>query len=215
MKKGIVKYQSEIGLSDDELAEILTFLENYVEVHEATNIEDAEMSGVYTSLKDYGLDLLKEIYSCRKVLRGLSAGEAEEVRIYIRERFDLDKKVPTRRAEYVSMAENILEGHSAQPVEQPDFVVPNAPFDRLQAALDKLRPALENISRERAESRSKTAELNRLRKKGERILRNVYLRAIAHWGVEDKRLLELGMMYKRGIWTSKKKGNSEGNGVEE
>ena len=37
------------------------------------------------------------------------------------------------------------------------------------------------------------------------ILRNVYLRAIAHWGTDDFRLLELGMVHKFGIWTMKKK----------
>ncbi|MGC9314638.1 MAG: hypothetical protein ACP5G4_03295 [bacterium] len=212
MKSGIIKYQSKIGLSDVEVAEISAFVDNYVDVDDATNMEDAEMSGVYASIKEYSLELLKEIYSCRKILRGLSAGEAEEVRIYIRERFALDKKVPTRREEYVAMAENILEGHTALPAEQSDFAVPDAPFDRLQTAMDKLRPAMDTISRERAESRAKTAELRRLRKKGERILRNIYLRATAHWGVEDKRLLSLGMMYKRGIWTKKKPKSPEDEG---
>lgn len=205
MKAGIIKYHSSIGLSDAELDEILEFIDEYSRVESAQNIESAEMSGVYASLKEYGMELLKEMYSCRKVLRGLSNSEADDVRVYIRERFDLDKKVPRRRAEFVAMAENILEGHSVLPVEQPDFAVPDAPFNRLQAVLDKLRPALDSISRERAEARAKTSKLQRLRKKGEKILQNIYLRAIAHWGAEDKRLLELGMIYKSGIWTVKKK----------
>jgi len=204
-KQGIVLHKDSIGLSGVEVAEILAFVEEYDRVDSETNIEDAEMSGNYASIKEYGLETQKQIYACRKVLRGLSSGEEGELPIYVEERFELDRKVPKRRAEFVAMAENILEGYSALPVEQPDFAVPAAPFGRLQAALDKLRPAQETISRERAESRAKTAERRRLRKKGEGILRNVFLRAVAQWGAEDERLLALGMVHKSGIWTTKKK----------
>ena len=214
-KSGIIKYKDSIGLNDAEVAEISAFVDEYDRVDGETNLEDAEMSGNYESIKVYGLEVQKQIYACRKVLRGLSSGEEGELPIYVEERFELDRKVPKRRAEFVAMAENILEGYSALPVEQPDFAVPAAPFERLQAALDKLRPAQETISRERAESRAKVAERRRLRKKGEGILRNVFLRAVAQWGAEDKRLLALGMMYKRGIWTAKKKEEAAGPQPEE
>jgi len=202
---GITKYKDSIGLSDVEVAEILAYIDEFDRVDSDANIESAEMAGNYESIKVYSLEMQKEIYACRKVLRGLSDSESGDLKIYIAERFELDKKVPKRRAEYVAMAKNILEGHDALPVEQPDFAVPAAPFERLQAALEKLRPALESVSRERAEARAKTAEHRRLRKVGEKILRNVYLRAVAHWGVNDFRLLELGMVHKSGIWTMKKK----------
>ncbi len=204
LKNGIVIYKDSIGISDDEVAEITGFIDAFELVRNEDKDESIELSTIYVEIKEHSLEVQKEIYACRKVLRGLSSTEEGELPIYIEERFELDRKVPKRRAEFVAMAENILDGYSALPVEQPDFAVPAAPFERLQASLDKLRPALETISRERAESRAKTAERRRLRKKGEKILRNVFLRAVAQWGAEDKRLLALGMVHKSGIWTKKK-----------
>jgi len=204
MLEGIINYKDILGFSDIEIEEISVFVDDYLSISPEVSDETGDLAGNYVALKKYGLEVQKEIYACRKVLRGLSSTEEGELPIYIEERFELDRKVPKRRAEFVAMAENILDGYSALPVEQPDFAVPAAPFERLQAALDKLRPALETISRERAESRAKTAERRRLRKKGEKILRNVFLRAVAQWGAEDERLLALGMVHKSGIWTKKK-----------
>ncbi|MGC9315436.1 MAG: hypothetical protein ACP5G4_07385, partial [bacterium] len=124
--------------------------------------------------------------------------------IYVEERFELDKKVPKDRAEYVAMAEMIMEGYSALPVEQPDFFIPPPPFENLETALNKLKEALERVSRERAEARAKKSEHRRMRAKGEDIMRNVYHHAVAYWGKDDPRLQELGLVHRSGIWTFKK-----------
>jgi len=211
MLKGISEQYDSIGFTEDEVSEITAFVEDYLKIAADADEEDIEKDALYVEIKEKGVEVQKAVYACRKTLRGLASVEGGDLPIYIGERFELDKKVPKDRAGYVAMAENILEGYGALPAEQPDFFVPAPPFERLQAALDKLRPALETVSRERAEARAKVSERRRMRKKGEKILRNVYLRAIAYWGDDDPRLLSLGMVHKSGIWTKKKAAGPVGN----
>ncbi len=205
MDDGIEKYHDSIGFSDIEVNEILEFIENYMKLGYEAKEEKADMKEFYAVVKLASKKVQKGIYACRKALRGLSRLEDGDVPIYVEERFELDKKVPKDRAGYVAMAENILEGYSALPVEQPDFYVPPPPFEALETALNELKSALETLSRERAEARAKKSEHRRMRAKGENIMRNIYHHAIAFWGDEDPRLLELGLVDKSGIWTYKKK----------
>ena len=209
MINGLSTHHDSIGISATEFAEIEAFVEEYFTVAHSAKKEHADESGYFVLIKLASLEVQKCVFECRKTLRGLAAIEGGDVPIYVEERFELGRRVPKRRAEYVAMAETILQGYAALPAELPDFLVPSPPFERLQAALDKIKPAQERISRERAEARARNAERRRLRKKGERILRNVYLHAAAHWGAEDPRLLTLGMVDKSGIWTYKKKPEEE------
>ncbi len=205
MANGLSECYDSIGFSEAEVAEIEAFVGKYHNMGYQAKEERADEAEYSVLIRGTSLEVQKGVYDCRKALRGFAALEGGDARIYIEERFELGKKVPKRRAEYVAMAESILQGYTALATELPGFFVPPPPFERLQTALDKHRPVQEAISRERAEARARNSERRRLRKKGERILRNVFLRAVAHWGVDDSRLLTLGMVNKSGIWTPKKK----------
>jgi len=204
MAKGIEELYGSIGFSDAEAADIIAFVEEYLKLASKAKAEDADMQANYVEVKNHSVEVQKAVYSCRNALRGLSRLEGDDLPVYVEERFELDKKVPKDRAGYVAMAEMILEGYSALPVEQPDFVIPPPPFEKLETVLNKLKDALERLSRERAESRAKKSEHRRMRAKGEDIMRNVYHHAVAYWGKDDPRLQKLGLVHRSGIWTFKK-----------
>jgi len=92
MGTGIELYHDSIGVSDAEVTEIHAFIENYMNLGYEAKEEKADMKEFYAVVKAASVKVQKEIYSCRKALRGLSRLEDGDVPIYIEERFELDKK---------------------------------------------------------------------------------------------------------------------------
>ena len=110
---GIAKYGAEIGFSAEEIAEILAYTARYDELDLAEHMESADTAGVYAGIQEYEKQARKQLFRCRKFVRGESVFSDEELKSYLAERFMLDAKVPKRRADFIAMAENMLEAHDA------------------------------------------------------------------------------------------------------
>jgi hypothetical protein len=202
---GLNKYGLEIGFSSEEIAELTGSVGGFRQKDYEQTEESADVAEVDTRIGMKCQETLKDLYACRKLLRGESVFAAENAKEYIAERFLLNEKVPRRRGEIIELAENMVSAFDSFPAELPEVVLPGVPFEKLRASLTSLKNALEPASRERAEKKAAIAKVKTLRAEGNQILRRVFLRAISYWGNDDPRLFELGFVPKSSIWTKKKK----------
>jgi len=202
---GISSHGIEIGYSEEEIVGMLDYVARYDELEGKQKVERADLKAVYAVIKEREGKTREHVYRCRHLVRGESVMVDDESKKYLAERFLLDKKVLKRRAELIAMAENMVEAYDGLSAEKPDILLPSVPFESLRTAIESLKTALIPASRERAEKKAIIVARRALRAEGNRILRSVYLRAVSFWGIDDSRLLKLGMLPKSMVWTSKKK----------
>ncbi|MGC9314952.1 MAG: hypothetical protein ACP5G4_04885 [bacterium] len=174
--------------------------------------EKASLSSIYAGLREEEAKARKALFSCRKLLRGEFLFADKSTVDYIEERFLLAKKVPKGRSEFIDMAENMIESFDTIGEELPGLTLPALPFDRLRDQMESMKGFLDQVQRERAERKAATSRLRHVRGECVKLLRWVYLRAVSHWGNDDPRLLQLGMVDKSGIWTKKKPKPPEAEG---
>ncbi|MCK5832388.1 hypothetical protein KAH81_01835 [bacterium] len=205
LSNGLDKYGTELAYTPEEIDEIKSICDSLHDYANDQNKEDADVAGLYAGLHDEEGKMLKALYDCRKFVRGEVDFGDETTGKYLEERFRLDEMVPKRRVERVKMAEDIIEAFDNLPAELPGLVFADVPFERLRAKLAATNGYWDQVQKERAELKAATASLRRKRTECVKTLRRVYLRATSFWGINDFRLLELGMVHKSGIWTYKKK----------
>lgn len=202
---GIDKYGSELNFSPEEIAGIKETSNSLLSLFSDQREESADVGSVYAGLHIEEKKMMEALYSCRKFVRGEVDYGGETTGRYLEERFRLDEKVPKRRTERIKMAEDIIEAFDNLAAELPEVVFADVPFERLREKLASTKGYLEQVQRERAEKKAATARVQQIRLECVKTLRRVYLRATSFWGINDFRLLELGMIHKSGIWTYKKK----------
>ncbi len=205
LKKGIVEFGPGIGYLPEDIAKILDYIGRYKEIYDTAKAESIEAEVVPIAIQQYLKPTQKQLYRCRKFVRGESIEADAELKDYLIERFMLAVKVPKRRTEMIAMAENMVEGYDSLPAERPDVFFTPVPFEALREQLTLLKAAMAPASRERAEKKAARAAKREFREEGNRMLRRIYFRAVSFWGINELNLARLGMLPKSQIWTKKKK----------
>jgi len=205
LKSGIVEFGPGLGFRPEDIAKILDYIEKREQIYDKARAESIEAEVVPIAIQHYLKPTLKQLYRCRKFVRGESVEADAELRDYFIERFMLAIKVPKRRAELVAMADNMIEAYDSLPAERPDVVFTPVPFEALRENLTSLKAAMLPASRERAEKKAARTAKREFREAGNRMLRKIYLRAVSFWGINELNLARLGMLPKSQVWTSKKK----------
>jgi hypothetical protein len=178
--------------------------------------ETADYQAKSTGQKDAEEEVHKQYVSCQDYIRGEMVFASDPDKEYLNERFDIYGELPTTREGLVKVARTMLTGFDSIDVELPSVTLPDSLFESLRTKLTALTAISEDdIKDELSEQKSATAAKNVLRTlTGERLLRRVYHRAVAFWGDDDPRLLEIGILPKSQIWTPGMPGGG-GGGVEE
>jgi len=206
LSDGIAKYGDELGFTPEEIGKIQDVCASLFPLADREEEEKADVAEVFAGLREKEGETRKAVFACRKLLRGECQFADETTKKYIEERFELGQKVPKRRADFMKMAKNMIEAFDTIAVELPDVLLPPVPFERLREKFALLNTALDKVLRERAERKAATSRLKLVRGECAKTLRRVYLRATSYWGIDEPRLLELGMVDKSGVWTSKAAG---------
>ncbi len=212
LKNSIISFSDELAISDDELDNMMNVIDSLFDLAGTEHVEKADVKSIYAGLREEEAKARKALFSCRKLLRGEFLFADKSTVDYIEERFLLAKKVPKGRSEFIDMAENMIESFDTIGEELPGLTLPALPFDRLRDQMESMKGFLDQVQRERAERKAATARLRHIRGECVKLLRWVYLRAVSHWGNDDPRLLQLGMVDKSGIWTKKKSKPPEAEG---
>jgi len=121
---------------------------------------------------------------------------------YLNERFDIYGGLPRTRDGVEKMVRAMISGYDSIAVELPSVTLPAALFEALRKLSTKYAALAEGgIRKETSEQKAATVSKNLTRANGEKLMRRVYHRAVAYWGDDDPRMLEIGLMPKSSIGT--------------
>ncbi len=204
LSSNINLFADDLGINDEEIANIMNIAGLLLNFANSEHKEKADVASIYAGLRHEEAKTRKQLYACRKFLRGELVFADESTSDYIEERFMLGKKLPKGRSEFIDMAKNMLEAFETIGEELPGITLPALPFDRLRDQMESLKAFHDRVQRERAERRAASTRLNQIRKECVKTMRWVYFRAVSYWGVDEPRLLQLGIVNKSSIWTKKK-----------
>ena len=166
--------------------------------------ESADVSETYALLHEAEKKAREQYRRCQQVIQGEMAVAVPATRICLEERFDIYGDLPRRQADFLKVATKILTGYDYIVAEHPEIVLPAAPFDDLRTFFNAMDTNIRKIDDEVAESREASVNKSETRIQGEKYLRQVYHRAVAFWGDNDSKLLELGFVPASMIWTENK-----------
>jgi hypothetical protein len=166
--------------------------------------EKADVDEKYTALHDEEDAVRAQYSACQKTIIGEMAVATEDVKAYLESRFDIYGSQPNSQSGFINVAASMLKGYDDLAVEHPDILLPAVPFEDLRTKLTSFSVTTGEISEEVSQKREATVEKNLERGMGNKYLSRGFHRALAFWGDNDSRLLELGFVPKSMIWTDNK-----------
>jgi len=131
------------------------------------------------------LNILKDLLRARYV--------DEPIRL---ERYNIDEDTPRSRKGMVQMADDVLKAHGLLKAEGDPHVLPDEMMDNLLSLLAVVNDA-ETVSRgELADAKTATKKLKELFDNDSKKLGLLHNWAVAMWGADDPRMLELGFVQR-------------------
>ncbi len=202
MAAGLAIYGVDLGFLPAEIAEYDTYSDNIDTALNKQQEESADVDEIYVELSIAYDDALAKYRACQSIVKGemefADSGTVE----YLNERFFIGEDLPKNNKGFIKMLEYMVKAKEALAVEHPDVTLPDAPFDALKLSVAAFDANLAATGKELADQKAATASKNVLRKTmGEKLLRKCFHRAVAYWGDDDPRMLELGLVPKSQIWT--------------
>lgn len=202
MAVGVVTYGDELDFSSDQIDEYETYATDIYDALNSQHEESADADEAFVAVKAKHEETLAKYRACQSVIKGEMEFASERTREYLDERFDIEDDVPRSRKGFLKMAEFMVSAFDAIAVEHPDVELPPSRFEELRTLVDELHAAMEAVGKELAEQKEATVSKDVLRNTtGEKLMRKCYHRALAYWGDDDPRLLELGLVPVSSIHT--------------
>ena len=202
MAVGVTTYGVELDFTPAQILEYDTYATDIYDALNSQHEESADVDESYVLVKNTHDATLAKYRACQSVVKGEMESATPETVEYLDERFDIEDDIPRGRKGFLKMAEFMVSAYDAILVEHPDVTLPATKFEELRALVIALDAAMKAIGRELAEQKSATVSKNVLRKTtGEKGMRKCFHRAVAYWGDDDPRMLELGLVPKSSIWT--------------
>ena len=202
MAVGVATYGVELDFTPAQIAEYDTYATDIYGALNSQHEESADTDEAYVAVKAKHEETLAKYRACQSVVKGEMEFASEDTREYLDERFDIEDDVPRDRQGFLKMTEFMVSAFDEIAVEHPDVTLPPSKFEELRTLNGELRAAMKAIGKELAEQKEATVSKDTLRKTtGEKLMRKCHHRAVAYWGDDDPRLLELGLVPKSSIWT--------------
>jgi len=201
LEQGIETHGDDLGF---EAGQIDTISAHRMLIQDAltnANIEYADVDEVYAELEDLQDSTHKQYRKCHNYVLGEMVFSEVGALAFLEGAFDTDDELPTRRHDFIKIVQHALKVYNEIGVKHPEVILDADLFDELQNLVDQLEAKEGEIPIERGDAREATAIKNSIRANGEKVYRWVYRRALSHWGNDDSRLLELGMVPKSLIGT--------------
>ncbi|MCK5844192.1 MAG: fibronectin type III domain-containing protein, partial [Victivallales bacterium] len=114
----------------------------------------------------------------------------------LREHYNLDKNTPRSRVGMMRLADGILEMHARLVAEGDPLVLPDAMMDNLSALIDAVKAASSVAYDEREDATMASKELQALYNTDSKKLKLLYDWAVAMWGANDPRMIEIGFVQR-------------------
>ncbi len=202
MAVGVATYGDELDFTPAQIAEYETYATDIFAALDSQHEESADVDEAYVAVKAKHEETLAKYRACQSVIKGEMEFASDPTREYLDERFDIEDDVPRGRRGFLKMAEFMVSAFDAIAVEHPDVEIPSSRFEELRTLVDELHAAMKAVGKELAEQKEATVSKDVLRKTtGEKLMRKCYHRALAYWGNDDPRMLELGLVPVSSIWT--------------
>jgi len=112
------------------------------------------------------------------------------------ERYNIDSASPRSRVGMMQMADDVYEMHARLKAEGDPLVLPDAMISGLRALMDAVRAAEVKAQDEFEDAKSATKELRAIFEADSKMLALLYDWAVAMWGAEDPRMLEIGFVQR-------------------
>jgi len=198
---GIATLYLDLSFTEAQRDEIVAFAPAFRHALYVQTEEKADIDEVYVNLDNAETALRKQYVACQTHIKGemlfLDDGTVE----HLHELYDVNGDLPDGRGNMIKVVNIMIEGWDLMGVELPAVTLIASLFEDLRTGRDNINALLETVPVELRESRLATYDKNQLRAQGELLLRRVFHRAVALWGDEDNRLLDLGFVPKSMIWT--------------
>jgi hypothetical protein len=211
---GIVIHFADLSFTTVQRDAIVAFAPAFRQALYVQTEENADVDENYVNLNIADTALRAKYVSCQEHIKGemlfLSAGTVE----HLNELYDVDGGLPDNRADMLKVADIMIKGFDKMGVELPAVELIESLFTELETLRDSVKTIMDKVPDDLRESRLATYAKNTLRDQGEKLLRQVFHRAVALWSDEDNRLLELGFVPKSMIWTPGQPGGG-GGGIED
>ena len=196
-------YSVELGLRPSWVADIATYSGTFSALLDAQNIEDAEWHGAIADLEAKRVALFDHNSDARWMVKtilddpDLSAGDKR----MIDDAFDIDVKLRKNVAILATATKALLEGQEKLVEIGAAWGLPAGMVTNLTDGLTAMETSFRDGKKKHGEKLKATEDIYDARETGEMLLRNIFRWAMAVWGEDDNRLLELGCVPKSQIWT--------------
>ncbi len=114
----------------------------------------------------------------------------------VREDYDLDESIPRARRDMIIFGDSLIRMHDERKAEGDPLVLPDAMMDNFVALMDTLKAAIETSRAERRQAKDATRELHDLFDTDSKMLALLYDWAVAMWGADDPRMIEIGFVQR-------------------
>lgn len=203
---GLAEYEGEIELpgtlAEDLLAHHAVWNPLKIDVNDQMGDQMAA-TGLIKKLRG---ELRKLIVSARYMVQSVGGGaETEAGREVIFEDYGAVGTIPNARLKLIALAKKMVETNARYVADGSPFALPEEPFDAMSAKIDALEEAIKKQDIEKSERHHAAVAKSLERKKGDKLLSNIFNWLCALWGYEDTRLLTFGFVPKSQIWTRKRK----------
>ena len=202
MAVGVATYGAALDFTPAQITEYDAYATDIYAALNTQHEESADVDEYFVLVKNTHDSAVAKYRACQLVIKGEMESATPGTVEYLDERFDIEDDIPRGRKGFLKVAEFMVSAYDAIGVEHPDVALPATAFEELRTLVAELLAAMEAIGRELAEQKEATVSKNVLRTTvGEKGMRKCFHRAVAYWGDDDPRLLELGLVPKSSIWT--------------
>jgi len=198
---GIALHYTDLSLTEDQRDAVIAFAPAFRQALYVQSEEQADLVQIHTRLDNLEIELRAKYVACQRHIYGEMIFLSDDVDEHLRLIYDLDGELPKARAELLKVVNKMIKGYAQMLVELPGVELVASLFTELETLYTNFMADYDNVSAEHKESRLAFYNKRVLREQGEKLLRQVFHRAVALWGDDDNRLLELGFVPKSLIWT--------------
>ena len=156
-----------------------------------SDAEWAEKEGAFLEIELAEAPARERVNIIKELLRSRYADRPE-----LMERYNLDETTPRSRGGLLQLADGIVEMHERLKDEGDPLVLPDAMIDNMDALVEEVK-AKENAAQDEFEdAKTATRDLRALFDADSKKLALLYDWAVAMWGADDPRMLEIGFVQR-------------------
>jgi len=156
-----------------------------------SDAEWAEKEGAFLAIGIAGAPARERTNIIKELLRSRYVDRPD-----LLERYNIDQTTPRSRKGLMRMADDVYEMHARLVAEGDPLVLPDAMIDGLKSLIDAVKAAETAAQDEFEDAKSATRELQAIFRTDSKKLALLYDWAVAMWGAEDPRMIEIGFVQR-------------------